>query len=105
MSATDDSHDLPVFEPNLEATYSLEVIAELSGISSQTIVEYREHGLISPVAETMPGGFQFDEETLRTLRSIEQLRSTCEMNIAGLKLMLDLMDEVEQLRDDLRSRR
>ena len=105
MSATDDFTHLPVFELNVEATYSLDVIAELSGVSAQTILQYSERGLISPVAETGSQGFQFDEETLRTLRRIEQLSTSCEMNMEGLKLMLELMDEVEQLREDLRSRR
>ena len=105
MSATDDFTHLPVFELNVEATYSLDVIAELSGVSPQMILQYTERGLISPVTDTDPQGFQFDEETLRTLRRIEHLRSTCEMNMDGLKLMLELMDEVEQLREDLRSRR
>jgi DNA-binding transcriptional MerR regulator len=105
MSATDDFTHLPVFELNVEATYSLDVIAELSGVTPQTILQYTERGLISPVADTGPRGFQFDEKTLRTLRRIENLLTTCEMNMDGLKLMLDLMDEVEQLREDLRARR
>jgi DNA-binding transcriptional MerR regulator len=105
MSATDDFSDLPVFELNVEATYSLDMIAELSGVSSQTILQYSERGLISPVADTGPQAIQFDEETLRTLRLIEHLRTTCEMNMDGLKLMLELMDEVERLREDLRARR
>lgn len=107
MSSTDDTSDsdLPVFETDPEAAYSLEMIAELSGVASQTILQYRERGLISPVAGTSPEGIQFDQETLRTLRRIEHLRTTCEMNMTGLKIILDLMDEVEQLREDLRSRR
>ena len=105
MSPTDDSTDLPVFELNEGVAYSLDVIAELSGVASQTILQYSERGLISPVAATGSHDFRFNEETLRTLRLIEHLRTTCEMNMDGLKLMLELMDEVEQLREDLRARR
>jgi hypothetical protein len=44
----------------------------------------------------------FDAETLRRLRRIEHLRSTCGVNDAGLKLMLDLLHEVECLREERR---
>jgi DNA-binding transcriptional MerR regulator len=58
--------------------YSLEILAEITGVATQTIVQYQEHGLIRP---------QFDDETIRALRRIEHLRETCEMNLHGLKLL------------------
>jgi DNA-binding transcriptional MerR regulator len=74
-------------------TYTLEILAETTGVSTQTIVQYQEHGLLRP---------EFDDETLRTLRRIEHLRETCEVNLTGLKLLTQLLDEVEQLRAELR---
>ena len=76
--------------------YSLEILAEITGVATQTIVQYQEHGLIRP---------QFDDETIRALRRIEHLRETCEMNLHGLKLLTQLLDEVEQLRNELHARR
>lgn len=76
--------------------YTLEILAEITGVSSQTIVQYQEHGLIRP---------QFDDETIRALRRIEHLRETCEMNLHGLKLLTQLLEEVEQLRNELRTLR
>lgn len=76
--------------------YTLEFLAEITGVSAQTIVEYQEHGLIRP---------EFDDESVRTLRRIEHLREICETNLAGLKLMTGLLDEVEQLRAALRDSR
>ncbi len=80
----------------MNETYTLEVLAEITGVTTQTIVQYQEHGLIRP---------EFDDETIRALRRIEHLRETCEMNLAGLKLLTDLFNEVEQLREELRARR
>ena len=77
-------------------TYSLEILAETTGVSTQMIVQYQEHGIIHP---------DFDDETIRTLRRIEALRETCEMNLSGLKMFTQLLDEVEQLRQELRARR
>jgi len=44
-------------------------------------------------------------EGIRTLRRIESLRTACGVNLAGLKLILDLMNEVEYLRAEVRFRR
>jgi DNA-binding transcriptional MerR regulator len=88
--------DPPLYEPDDQATYSLEMVAEITGVSSQTILYYQEQGLLrSP---------QYDDESLHTLRRIDYLRSTCEANLTGLKLMLDLLDQVEHLQAELRKR-
>ena len=77
-------------------TYSLEILAETTGVSTQTIVLYQEHGILPP---------RYDEDALRALRRIEHLRETCEMNLRGLKMLTQLLDEVEQLRAELRAKR
>ncbi len=75
--------------------YTLEILTEITGVSSQTIVQYQEQGLIRP---------PLDDEALRAIRRIEHLRETCEMNLVGLKLLTSLLDEVEKLRQELRLR-
>jgi len=76
-----------------QAVYTLDILAEITGVSTQTLVQYQEHGLIRP---------EFDDETIRVLRRIEHLRESCEVNLAGLKLLTSLLEEVEQLREELR---
>ena len=85
------------------ATYTLDVLCELVGVSSKTILHYQENGLIVPAGGS--GSRRFDDETLRTLRRIEHLRARYEMNLRSLKFTLGLLQELERLRDDLRSRR
>lgn len=80
----------------MNETYTLEVLAEMTGVSTQTIVQYREHGIIRP---------DFDDDTIRRLRRIEHLRESCEMNLNGLKLLSILLEEVDALRVELRTRR
>lgn len=77
-------------------TYTLDILAEITGVSTQTIVLYQEQGLIRS---------DFDDEAVRALRRIEHLRETCELNLAGLKLLTSLLEEVEQLRAELRTLR
>ncbi len=77
-------------------TYTLEILSKTTGVSTQTIVQYQEYGIIHS---------DFDDDTVRSLRRIEHLRETYELNLGGLKLLSQLLDEVEQLRQELRSRR
>ncbi len=77
----------------MNETYTLEVLAEITGIETTTLIQYQEHGIIRPA---------FDDETVRRLRRAEHLRESCEMNFDGLKLLTHLLEEVEQLREELR---
>jgi DNA-binding transcriptional MerR regulator len=91
----------PANDPGEPTTYTLDIVAELTGVSSQTILHYQEQGLIHPAAPT--GGF--DDETIHTLRRIEHLRVTSAANLTGIKLILELLDEVDHLKAALRARR
>lgn len=87
--------------PGLQSSdmiYSLDVIAELAGTDTQTVLHYQEIGLLFPTSDTAA----FDDEGLRRLRRIEHLRATCEVNPTGLKLILSLLDEVERLQQEHR---
>ncbi len=85
--------------------YSLEVIAELAGVVPQTVIRYQEQGFLRPVAWPEDSSVLFDAEGLRQLRRIEHLRATCEFNESGLRLILSLLQEVEQLRQETRQSR
>ena len=85
--------------------FSLEVFAELAGVNTRTVLHYQEQGFIRPVAgteETAEKKAKFDADSLRQLRRIEHLRETCGMNENGLRLILSLLQEVEQLRRERR---
>ena len=78
-----------------DVTYSLEVFARISGVAEETILRYRECGFIHPVHGH---GERYDDESLRTLRRIEHLRETCGVNDTGVRLILELLEEIERLR-------
>lgn len=80
----------------MNATYTLELLAQITGIETTTLIQYQEHGIIGP---------EFDDETVRCLRRAEHLRQTCEMNLEGVRLLTRLLGEVERLREELRQRR
>lgn len=85
---------------NGSGCYTLEILSELSGVSTQTILLYQEQGMIHSGAAG-----DFDDEALLCLRRIEHLRDSCGVNLTGLKLLLSLLSEVDDLRAALRARR
>jgi DNA-binding transcriptional MerR regulator len=90
----------PLYDQETEAFYSLEVIAELAGISSQTILYYHELGAISPNTTEV----SFNVEDLRLIRQIDYLRHHHELTDSGLKFVVTLLNEIEHLRKELRKK-
>lgn len=103
--STSDTTSLVVYEADTGAIYTLEEISDLTGVPRRTILLCSRAGLVSPIDEPETAGWKFNQEAVRTLRRIERLRATSGANLSGIKLILDLMDEVEQLRAHLRFRR
>ena len=96
---------LQLFEPDARAVYTLEAAARLTQLPRRLIAVYFRYGLVSPVMDPACSGWYFNDEAIRILRRIEYLRTTCGLNIACLKLIMDLAREVEQLREELNFRR
>jgi DNA-binding transcriptional MerR regulator len=96
---------LQLFEPDARAVYTLEAAARLTQLPRRLIAVYFRYGLVSPVMDPACSGWYFNDEAIRILRRIEYLRTTCGLNIAGIKLIMDLAREVEQLREELNFRR
>ncbi|MDQ3621851.1 MAG: helix-turn-helix domain-containing protein [Verrucomicrobiota bacterium] len=96
MSFSDESsaHALQLFVPDPNAVYTLEATAHLAQVSRRMILIYCKRGLLSPVVDPACGGYSFNDEAIRILRRIEDLRAAWGNNLAGIKLVLDLMSEV-----------
>ena len=93
---------LQVLEPGGQTVYTIDVAAQLAQVPRRLIVLYYKHGLVSPVKDPAGSGWYFDDEAIRIVRRIEYFRSVCGMNLAGIKLVMALTDEVERLRAELR---
>ena len=91
----------PLFDPEIEAVYSLEVIAEMAGVSAQTVLRYHEMGVIFRSGSSLG----FDADDLRRIRRIEHLRNAHELTDSGIKLIAELLHEVEHLRSEIRQKR
>ena len=87
--------DLPVFV--------ISVAAELAGMHAQTLRTYDRLGLVTP-ARTRGGGRRYSERDIETLRRIQSLSQDDGVNLAGIKSIIELTAERDQLvqeRDEL----
>jgi DNA-binding transcriptional MerR regulator len=93
---------LQLFETNPDAVYTIEETARLANVPRHQIAIYYKYGLVAPAKDPDEVGWFFNDEAIRELRRIEYLRSTCGLNLAGIKLVLELMREVEVLSEEVR---
>jgi DNA-binding transcriptional MerR regulator len=93
---------LQLFDPQPGILYPLEVAAHLTGVSRRTILIYCKSGLIRPVEPVEEGPLRFDEAAIYRIRRIEYLRGAHGINLAGIKMIFDLLRDLEHLREEIR---
>lgn len=79
-----------------EVTYLISVAAELSGMHAQTLRTYDRLGLVTP-ERTSGGGRRYSERDVERLREIQRLSQDEGVNLAGIKRIIELSDELERL--------
>jgi len=79
---------------------TLEGLAACAGVHPALIRYFVEYGLLEPVAHT---GTQwlFDTTCLARLRMIERLRRDLGANLAGIAVILDLLDRLTTLQREV----
>ena len=78
---------------------TLEELCEAAGISPEFLQELIEYGVIE-IPESIPQQ-RFTLMHLQRVRTTQRLQHDLEVNLAGIALILDLMDEREELRQRL----
>lgn len=81
--------DTPVFV--------ISVAAELSGLHAQTLRSYDRLGLVSP-GRTTGGGRRYSMRDIAMLREVQRLSQDDGVNLAGIKRIIELEDQVDGLR-------
>src|SRR5436305_15234152 len=77
--------------------YMISVGAELVGMHPQTLRIYEQKGLVRP--GRTPGGTRlYSDRDLERLREIQRLTTELGLNLAGVRRVLTLEDEMERLR-------
>ncbi|MBK0330665.1 helix-turn-helix transcriptional regulator [Brachybacterium halotolerans subsp. kimchii] len=82
--------------------FVISVAAELAGMHPQTLRQYDRLGLVSP-QRTSGRGRRYSARDVAQLREVQRLSQEEGINLAGIKRILELQDEVTQLQSQLGS--
>ncbi|MGB9603961.1 MAG: MerR family transcriptional regulator [Limisphaerales bacterium] len=94
--------EMEIYEPCDKSTYLIEEVARILNTTRRSIALYCRYGLISPQIDPQNNVWFFDEEAILRLKRIEYLRNTYNLNLQAVKIIIELMNEVERLRQELR---
>jgi len=83
------SDDAPVFV--------ISVAAELAGMHAQTLRSYDRLGLVTP-GRTTGGGRRYSARDIELLREVQRLSQDEGVNLAGVKRIIELDNQVQALR-------
>lgn len=89
-------------EPAPGIFYSLDAVVDLTGVSRRSILVYCKSGLVQAAGNPQAGEFSFDDEAIYKIRRVEHLRAVHGINLAGIRMIFDLMQELERLRNEMR---
>src|SRR5213079_907409 len=78
-------------------TYLISVAAQLAGMHAQTLRAYDRQGLVSP-GRTSGGGRRYSMRDIALLREVQRLSQEDGVNLAGIKRIIELENQVDALR-------
>src|SRR5271156_846740 len=81
-------------------TFLISVAAELAGMHAQTLRTYDRLGLVSP-QRTTGGGRRYSQHDVELLRQVQRLSQDEGVNLAGIKRIIELTNQVEALHSRL----
>jgi len=87
-------------EASDEPLYYISVAARLVDCHPQTLRTYERQGLVEP-GRSASNVRLYSDEDIERLRRIKRLTQELGVNLAGVEIILGLLDQVEQLRAEV----
>jgi MerR family transcriptional regulator, heat shock protein HspR len=81
-------------------TFLISVAAQLAGMHAQTLRTYDRLGLVTPQRST-GGGRRYSQRDVELLREVQRLSQEEGVNLAGIKRIIELTNQVEALQSRL----
>lgn len=82
-------------------TFTLREVCERGGTYAEFVLEMVAHGIIEPVEQDPSGHWRFDATALTRLRQARRLQRDLDLNLPGLAVTLDLLEDVHSLRQEV----
>lgn len=80
--------------------FTLVELCVLGKTNAEWIIELVDEGVLEPEGETV-SNWRFDAKALKRVQAARRLQQDLRINLPGAALVLDLLDEVESLRQQL----
>ena len=77
--------------------FTLEEVCERCDIHVDIIIEMIEYGIVEPIEQSTESIWYFNSHALVRLQRAQRLMNGLELNLSGVALSLELMDEIEEL--------
>jgi MerR family transcriptional regulator/heat shock protein HspR len=94
----DRSPDVESVRARERAVYIISVAAELAGVHPQTLRIYERKGLVQP-RRTPGNSRRYSQRDIERLRDIQDLTQDRGINLAGVKMIIDLQAELDVMRE------
>jgi MerR family transcriptional regulator, heat shock protein HspR len=85
-------------EQSDRALYIISVAAELAGVHPQTLRIYERKGLLNP-ARTAGNTRRYSDRDIARLRAIQKLTQEQGVNLAGVRMIVELQNEIDRMRE------
>lgn len=79
--------------------FMIGVASDLCGVHPQTLRQYERLGLVVP-ARAGAKNRLYSEEDIARVRQIQRLTQELGVNLAGVEVILRLLDEMDEMRDE-----
>lgn len=90
-----------VFDENLQI--SLVEFCQICQINSAEVLEMVQEGVLEPVSGMSLQEWHFNSVAINRLRTAKRLQQDLQINLPGIALALDLLQEIAQLRKQVDS--
>ena len=86
-----------------DSIFTLQELSISCAVETEYIIELVEEGIVEPMGpQRDQQHWAFSGQSLLRVRKTQRLQQDLGVNLAGIALVLDMMDEIEQLRERLR---
>ena len=101
MNSSNEGLAVSLIDDEVELT--LTELSRICSVEERHIIEYVEEGVLNAVEVKQT--WHFRGSALRRARLALRLERDLELNLAGVALALELMDEIDRLRREITTRR
>ena len=86
-------------DANREPLYVISIASRMVGMHPQTLRLYEREGLVKPARQG--SNRLYSDEDIARLRQIQRLTQDMGVNLAGVEVILNLLEKIEELQDEL----